>query len=194
MKTTIIDYGAGNVKSVAFACERLGITPTLSNDKEVIECSDRIIFPGVGHADFAMQKLHESKLVGVIKNLEQPVLGICLGMQLMCSETEEGNVKGLGIFDVPVVRFQGDLKIPHMGWNLLEDTKGLLKDIEDYVYFVHSYYVPENSYTTAVCNYGLQFSAALQKDNFYACQFHPEKSGSPGNEILKRFLIEDLKS
>lgn len=194
MKTTIIDYGAGNVKSVAFACERLGITPTLSNDKEVIEGSDRIIFPGVGHADFAMQKLHESKLVEVIKNLEQPVLGICLGMQLMCRETEEGNVNGLGIFDVPVVRFQGDLKIPHMGWNLLEDTKGLLKDIEDYVYFVHSYYVPENSYTTAVCNYGLKFSAALQKDNFYACQFHPEKSGSPGNEILKRFLIEDLKS
>lgn len=194
MKTTIIDYGAGNVKSVAFACERLGITPTLSNDKEVIEGSDRIIFPGVGHADFAMQKLHESKLVEVIKNLEQPVLGICLGMQLMCRETEEGNVNGLGIFDVPVVRFQGDLKIPHMGWNLLEDTKGLLKDIEDYVYFVHSYYVPENSYTTATCNYGLKFSAALQKDNFYACQFHPEKSGSPGNEILKRFLIEDLKS
>jgi glutamine amidotransferase len=192
MKTIIIDYGAGNVKSVAFACERLGITPVLSNNEDIIRSADRVIFPGVGHADYAMQKLHESNLVNVVKSLKQPVLGICLGMQLMCRETEEGNVKGLGIFNEKVLRFKGDEKIPHMGWNLLEDTSGLLKGINEYVYFVHSYYVPQCSSTIASCNYGIRFSAALQKDNFYACQFHPEKSGSPGNEILKRFLKEEV--
>lgn len=193
MKTTIIDYGAGNVKSVAFACERLGINPVLSNDENVIRSSDRVIFPGVGHADYAMQKLRENNLVKVIKNLKQPVLGICLGMQLMCNETEEGNTKGLGIFEDSVLRFKVYEKIPHMGWNLLGNTKGLLKDINEYVYFVHSYYVPESKNSIATCQYGIPFSAALQKDNFYACQFHPEKSGKSGNKILERFLAKDLK-
>lgn len=193
MKTTIIDYGAGNVKSVAFACERLGINPVLSNDENVIRSSDRVIFPGVGHADYAMQKLRENNLVEVIKNLKQPVLGICLGMQLMCNETEEGNTKGLGIFEDSVLRFKVYEKIPHMGWNLLGNTKGLLKDINEYVYFVHSYYVPESKNSIATCQYGIPFSAALQKDNFYACQFHPEKSGKSGNKILERFLAKDLK-
>jgi glutamine amidotransferase len=192
MKTTIIDYGAGNVKSVAFACERLGIHPTLSSDEDVIRSSDRVIFPGVGHADYAMRKLHENNLVSVIKDLKQPVLGICLGMQLMCSQTEEGNTTGLGIFEDTVLRFKLDEKIPHMGWNLLEKTQGLLKDMDEYVYFVHSYYVPESKNSIAICHYGIPFSAALQKDNFYACQFHPEKSGKPGSKILERFLAKDL--
>lgn len=188
MKTTIIDYGAGNVQSVTFALERLGITPTLSNDADIICASDRVIFPGVGHADYAMQQLKETGLIPVIQQLKQPVLGICLGMQLMCNHTEEGNIEGLGIFDVPVLRFQQVEKIPHMGWNKLKATKGLLSGIDDYVYFVHSYYIPDNVHSIATCEYGIEFSAALQRDNFFACQFHPEKSGSPGSEILHRFL------
>jgi glutamine amidotransferase len=188
MKTTIIDYGAGNVQSVAFALERLGVTPILSNDSDIINASDRVIFPGVGHADYAIQQLKKTGLIPVIQQLKQPVLGICLGMQLMCNHTEEGNIDGLCIFDVPVLRFQQAEKIPHMGWNKLKATKGLLSGIDEYVYFVHSYYVPDNSNSIATCEYGIEFSAALQRDNFFACQFHPEKSGSPGNEILHRFL------
>ena len=187
-KTVIIDYGAGNVKSVAFACERLGINPVLSKDAKVIQEADRVIFPGVGHADYAMQQLKESNLVEVIKELNQPVLGICLGMQLMCDYTEEGNVKGLGIFNVPVVRFADNLKVPHMGWNSLQNSNGLLANLEEQVYFVHSYYVPLCNQTMASCDYHGLFSAALIKDNFFGCQFHPEKSGSVGEEVLKRFL------
>jgi glutamine amidotransferase len=187
--TTIIDYGAGNVKSVSFALERLGIQPKLSSNAEEIQSSDYVIFPGVGHADYAMQQLHEKGLVEVIKNLKQPVLGICLGMQLMCDYTEEGNVKGLGIFDVPVVRFPENLKVPHMGWNSLHQTTGLLADLEEQVYFVHSYYAPLCQDTMATCDYHGKFSAALAKDNFYGCQFHPEKSGPVGEAILKRFLM-----
>jgi imidazole glycerol-phosphate synthase subunit HisH len=187
-KTTIIDYGAGNVKSVSFALERLGIQPKLSANAEEIQSSDYVIFPGVGHADYAMQQLHDKGLVEVIQNLKQPVLGICLGMQLMCDYTEEGNVKGLGIFDVPVVRFAENLKVPHMGWNNLQKTSKLLDNLEEQVYFVHSYYAPTCEDTMATCNYHGLFSAALAKDNFYGCQFHPEKSGPVGEEILKRFL------
>ena len=187
-KTTIIDYGAGNVKSVSFALERLGIQPKLSANAEEIQSSDYVIFPGVGHADYAMQQLHDKGLVEVIKNLKQPVLGICLGMQLMCDYTEEGNVKGLGIFDVPVVRFAENLKVPHMGWNSLQQTSKLLVNLEEQVYFVHSYYAPVCEDTMATCDYHGLFSASLAKDNFYGCQFHPEKSGPVGEEILKRFL------
>ncbi len=187
-KVTIIDYGAGNVKSVAFACERLGFQTELTNDKDKITSAEKVIFPGVGHADYAMQQLKKNNLIDVIKNLKQPTIGVCLGMQLMCAHTEEGNIDGLGIFDLPVKAFSDKLKVPHMGWNKLEETKGLLSDLEEYVYFVHSYFVPENEYSIANCNYGTRFSAALQKDNFYACQFHPEKSGKIGEEILKRFL------
>lgn len=187
-KTTIIDYGAGNVKSVSFALERLGIQPKLSADIDEINASDYVIFPGVGHADYAMQQLHDKGLVEVIKSLKQPVLGICLGMQLMCRFSEEGSTNGLGIFDVDVVRFSEDLKVPHMGWNCLHQTSGLLADLEEQVYFVHSYYVPECPEAMALCDYHGNFSAALVKDNFFGCQFHPEKSGPVGEEILKRFL------
>jgi imidazole glycerol-phosphate synthase subunit HisH len=187
-KTTIIDYGAGNVKSVSFALERLGINPVLSNDPDEIRTSDYVIFPGVGHAKTAMEALQKNNLVDLIPALTQPVLGVCLGMQLMCRFSEEGNTPGLGIFDADVIRFDEHLKVPHMGWNTLIEGRELLQGIEDQVYFVHSYYVPECSETMAVCDYHGRFSAALVKDNFYGCQFHPEKSGNAGAEILKRFL------
>lgn len=187
-KTTIIDYGAGNVKSVSFALERLGINPVLSNDPDEIRTSDYVIFPGVGHAKTAMEALHKNNLVDLIPALTQPVLGVCLGMQLMCRFSEEGNTPGLGIFDADVIRFDENLKVPHMGWNTLIEGRELLQGIEEQVYFVHSYYVPECPETMAVCDYHGRFSAALVKENFYGCQFHPEKSGNAGAEILKRFL------
>lgn len=187
-KVVIIDYGAGNLFSVKAALERLGVDPICAKDKKVIESADLVVFPGVGHAKTAMEQLKNSDLIEVIKGLKQPVLGVCLGMQLMCAHTEEGDVDGLGIFDVPVKLFTDVPKIPHMGWNNLLDSKGFLKGISEDVYFVHSYYVPLTKYTIANCNYGADFSAALQKDNFYACQFHPEKSGEIGQQILKRFL------
>jgi glutamine amidotransferase len=189
MKLVIIDYGAGNVFSVKSAFERLGITVSISSNKEEITTADRVVFPGVGHASAAMEKLKSTGLDKLIPRLTQPVLGVCLGMQLMCELTEEGNEKGLGIFDgLKVLRFNHALNIPHMGWNNLMDSEGFLENITKDVYFVHSYYVPISSYTIASCQYGIEFSAALQKDNFYACQFHPEKSGKVGEEILKRFL------
>ena len=189
MKLAIIDYGAGNVFSVKSAFERLGIQVGISSNKEEIISADRVVFPGVGHAQAAMDKLRLTGLETLIPQLKQPVLGICLGMQLMCEKTEEGMEKGLGIFeDVKVVRFDHDMKIPHMGWNNLLGSTGFLQNISEDVYFVHSYYASISPYTVATCQYGLEFSAALQKNNFYACQFHPEKSGKVGQEILKRFL------
>ena len=189
MKLVIIDYGAGNVFSVKSAFERLGITVSISSNKEEITTADRVVFPGVGHASAAMEKLRSTGLDKIIPHLTQPVLGVCLGMQLMCDLTEEGNEKGLGIFEgVKVNRFTHELNIPHMGWNNLLDSAGFLEYISEDVYFVHSYFVPISSYTIASCHYGIEFSAALQKDKFYACQFHPEKSGKVGEEILKRFL------
>lgn len=184
----IIDYGAGNVKSVNFAFQRLGFEPILSYDPEIIRKADYVVFPGVGHARSAMGNLKAKNLVGVIRELKQPVLGVCLGMQLMCRYSQEGDVEGIGIFDVDVVRFEDQLKVPHMGWNDLMDGKSLLKAISGQAYFVHSYYVPQNEKTIATCDYGITFSAALSKDNFYGCQFHPEKSGEVGERILKRFL------
>jgi glutamine amidotransferase len=189
MKLTIIDYGAGNVFSVASAFRRLGIEPTLSSDEAEIRSSDRVFFPGVGHAAPAMERLKQSGLDLVIPQLTQPVMGICLGMQLMCASSEEGNTQGLNIFeDVSVVRFNEACKIPHMGWNSIENSKGLLNELNSDLYFVHSYYAPISQYTTASCTYELPFSAALEKQNFIGCQFHPEKSGKAGEEILKRFL------
>lgn len=189
MKLTIIDYGAGNVFSVQSAFERLGIDSNLSSDIDEISTSDFVIFPGVGHAEEAMKQLIQHKLNEVIPKLKQPVLGICLGMQLMCDFTEEGNTKALGIFDeIKVEKFSDDLNVPHMGWNNLEKSKGFLSEMEDDVYFVHSYFAPICKYTVAVCNYSVPFSAALQKSNFYACQFHPEKSGVVGEQILNNFL------
>ncbi|PXY02958.1 imidazole glycerol phosphate synthase subunit HisH [Marinifilum breve] len=187
----IIDYDAGNIQSVKYAFERLGITPIVSKDKEVIRNADKVIFPGVGEASWAMNSLKENDLIDLIPDLKQPVLGICLGMQLMCESTEEGHSKGLGIFPVKVMRFTNEMKVPHMGWNQLGDLKGgLLNGIQpsEFTYFVHSYYVPVIEETIASCDYILPFSAALQKDNFYACQFHPEKSGDVGVKILENFI------
>ena len=187
----IINYDAGNIQSVKYAFERLGITPVVSGNKEVIRNADKVIFPGVGEASWAMNSLKKNDLIDLIPDLKQPVLGICLGMQLMCESTEEGETKALGIFPVQVKRFTNEKKVPHMGWNQLEDLKGdLLTGIDpnEYAYFVHSFYVPVIKETIASCDYILPFSAALQKDNFYACQFHPEKSGAVGVKILENFI------
>lgn len=193
MKLAIINYGAGNIFSVKSAFERLGIEPIISSDSAEIKSADLVVFPGVGHAASAMQQLRESQLDRLIPNLIQPVLGICLGMQLMCESSEEGDTQGLSIFDsVKVQRFDNQLKVPHMGWNELINSKGLLAEIADPVYFVHSYYAPLCHYTIAETNYPVPFSAALQKDNFIGCQFHPEKSGPVGEAILKRFLLNEL--
>lgn len=192
-KITIIDYGAGNVKSVSFAIERLGYSPVISADPKVIQSSEYVIFPGVGHAKSAMNALKKSGLDQLIPTLKQPVLGICLGMQLMCRFSAEGNTNGLGIFDVDVLRFPNEFKVPHMGWNTLTDTSSLLQNIHEQMYFVHSYYVPKCAETMGYCEYHLTFSAALVKDNFYGCQFHPEKSGVFGAEILNRFLELPVK-
>jgi glutamine amidotransferase len=189
MKLVIIDYGAGNVFSVKSAFKRLGVDAILTRDKNEILSADRVVFPGVGHAAAALKQLRESKLDTFIPALQQPVLGVCLGMQLMCEQTEEGNEKCLGIFDgVSVKRFEGNLKIPHMGWNSLKETSKKMEGLTEDVYFVHSYYAPVNSYTVAVCEYVQPFSASMEKNNFFACQFHPEKSGTAGELILKRFL------
>lgn len=194
MKVAIVKYNAGNVCSVDYALRRLGVEACLTADAEELQKADKVIFPGVGEAGTTMAYLRASGLDGVIRSLRQPVLGICLGMQLMCSHSEEGNAQGLGIFDVDVRRFQPrqhEDKIPHMGWNTLSDLKGSLFEglgEEEYVYFVHSYFVPVCEGTAAVTHYIHPFSAALQKDNFYATQFHPEKSGRVGEQILRNFL------
>ena len=174
--------------------KRLGVTPIITADPELLNKADKVIFPGVGEAFTTMEYLREHKLDQVILNLKQPVLGICLGMQLMCMRSEEGNADCLGIFPTEVKRFiprKHEDKVPHMGWNTLTNVKsGLFNErLENkFVYFVHSYYVPVNEYTAATTDYILPFSAALHKDNFYATQFHPEKSGSVGEVILKNFL------
>jgi len=190
-KIAIIDYGAGNVQSVKFALERLGQDSFLTNDIDSIKNAKKVIFPGVGEAQSAMNALKSLGLDKVIPELKQPFLGICLGMQLMCESSEEGNAKALGIFPIKVKRFQVDLKIPQIGWNNIWSLKtNLFKGITEksYMYFVHSYYIPENEFSIANSDYGINFSAAINKDNFYACQFHPEKSGNIGQEILKNFL------
>jgi glutamine amidotransferase len=191
MKITIIDYGAGNVKSVQFALERLGYVSICSNDPILIQEADKVIFPGVGEASFAMEQLQNSGLDKIIPVLKQPVLGVCLGMQLMCNYSEEGNSQGLDIFPLKVVQFNNELKVPHMGWNTINKFQSVLFNSinnDSYVYFVHSYYVPVSEYSIAQSNYGVDYSAAIEKDNFYACQFHPEKSGRVGEQILKNFL------
>ena len=191
MNIVIVDYGAGNIQSVLFALERLGLTAILSADPEVIKAADKDIFPGVDHAQTAMEKLKKSGIDLLLPNLKQAVLGICLGMQLMCEESEEGDTKGLGIFKGKVRAFNDTLKVPQIGWNTISDLKGpLFKDIleESYIYMVHSYYVPLCENTIGSCQYGLTYSAALSRDNFYGTQFHPEKSSQVGNQILKNFL------
>jgi len=192
MNIIIINYGAGNIQSIKFAMKRLGYDAQLSNDADEIRNADKVIFPGVGEASSAMTKLWESGLHDFIPSLIQPVLGICLGMQLMCNFSEEGNTEGLGIFDVPVLKFDTKtVKVPQIGWNQISNLKSdLFTDIteDEYIYLVHSFYAPICSDTIAYTNYGIPYSAALQQNNFYGTQFHPEKSGDVGEEILKNFL------
>ena len=191
MKIVIINYGAGNIQSIMFAIERLGFKAVLSDDPNEISSADKVIFPGVGEASSAMFKLRESGLDSLIPSLKQPVLGICLGMQLMCNSTEEGNTKGLGIFDVDVVKFSNKVKVPQMGWNQIYDLKSdLFKGISEneFMYLVHSFYAPNCTESIAKTNYDLEYASALQKDNFYGTQFHPEKSGDVGEKILGNFL------
>lgn len=187
----IINYGAGNIKSIQFAFKRLGIDAILTNNVEEIKSADKVIFPGVGEASSAMKMLRESGLDKVIPTLKQPVLGICLGMQLMCTSSEEGNTKGLGIFNVDVKRFSNEVKVPQMGWNVIRDLKSdLFKDIKEkeYMYLVHSFYAPKCDEMIAKTDYEVEYASALQKDNFYGVQFHPEKSGTIGSKILENFL------
>ena len=197
MKIAIINYGAGNIQSILFAIERLGYTAVLTNNPDEIQQADKVIFPGVGEASYAMQKLKESGLDSLIPTLKQPVLGICLGMQLMCNHSEEGNTDGLGIFDANVIRFSNNVKVPQMGWNQIYNLKSsLFQGINDneYMYLVHSYYVPNCKEAIAITNYDLEYASALQKNNFYGTQFHPEKSGDVGEQILANFLkIKRLK-
>lgn len=191
MKLVIIDYGAGNIKSIQFAFKRLGIDAVLTDDPEQIKNADKVIFPGVGEASSAMGKLKDSGLDTLIPRLTQPVLGICLGMQLMCENCEEGATKGLGIFEVDVLRFSNAVKVPQIGWNQISNLSSpLFKGIKEleYQYFVHSYYVPDTRQQIASCYYELNYAAALQHDNFYGVQFHPEKSGKAGELILKNFI------
>ncbi|WP_282160660.1 imidazole glycerol phosphate synthase subunit HisH [Ulvibacterium marinum] len=191
MKIVIINYGAGNIQSIRFAIQRLGYEAILSNDSKDIQAADKVIFPGVGEASSAMKKLRASGLDNLIPNLKQPVLGICLGMQLMCNSSEEGNTEGLGIFDVDVVRFSNKVKVPQIGWNEISDFKSDLFDgigEKEYIYLVHSYYAPICDYTIAVSEYEMNYSAALGRANFYGTQFHPEKSSDGGERILQNFL------
>ena len=191
MKIAIIDYGAGNVQSVLFALERLGFVGIVTNDWITIKSADKVIFPGVGEASSAMKMLQESGLDVLIPTLKQPVLGICLGMQLMCKHSEEGNTNGLGIFDVNVVKFSNEVKVPQMGWNTIYNLKTpLFEGIKEneFMYLVHSYYASLSENTIATTNYELEYSTALQRENFFGVQFHPEKSGIFGEQILKNFL------
>jgi glutamine amidotransferase len=192
MKLAVIKYNAGNIQSVSFALERLGIDFSITDNAEGISNADKVIFPGVGEASTTMQYLRETKLDRVILSLKQPVLGICLGMQLMCRHSEENDTPCLGIFDEQVKRFkpEGGMKVPHMGWNELTLSNGWLDPRlqHQHVYFVHSYYVPVNNNTSAITQYINPFSAAMRKDNFYAVQFHPEKSAAAGELVLKSFL------
>ena len=191
MNIAIVKYNAGNIQSVKYALERLGVNAILTDKPEELYKADKVIFPGVGEASSAMAYLRKHSLDEVLVQLKQPFLGICFGMQLMCKHSEEGNVDCLGIFDVLVKRFPAKGKIPHMGWNTISDFKStLLKGIteESFMYFVHSYYAEVNAHTNATCDYILPFSAGIEKDNFFAFQFHPEKSGDIGALILKNFL------
>ena len=191
MKIVIINYGAGNIQSIMFAIERLGYTAVLSSNPDEIKVADKIIFPGVGEASSAMKKLKESGLDTLVPTLKQPVLGICLGMQLMCNSSEEGNTKGLGIFDVDVVKFSSKVKVPQMGWNTIYKLKSdLFSGIaeNEYMYLVHSFYAPLCAETIATTHYELEYSSALENENFYGTQFHPEKSGDIGEHILNNFL------
>ena len=196
MKVAVVKYNAGNIQSVMNALRRVGVDPVLTDNPVELRKADRVIFPGQGEASHAMEYLQTHGLDQVIKSLTQPVLGICIGQQLMCEHSEEGNVDCLGIFPAQVLRFhpqKHEQKVPHMGWNQLENVQDpLLEGINEgaFVYFVHSFYVPTTDYTIATTNHILSFSSAMRKGNFMATQFHPEKSGSVGEHILTNFLGE----
>lgn len=197
MKLVIIKYNAGNIQSVLYALERIGAEAIVTDDESLIKSADKVIFPGVGEASTAMNYLKERGLDNIIKNLTQPVLGICLGMQLMCAYSEENNTTCLGIFDEQVKKFdpdienQTELKVPQIGWNTIYDLKTpLFKGLHEnsYCYFVHGYYAAKGEHTIATTDYVLPYSAALNRDNFYGVQFHPEKSAAVGEQILKNFI------
>ena len=196
MNVAIVKYNAGNIYSIVNALRRMGIEPTLTDDAELLKKADKVLFPGQGHAGKAMDYLRARRLDEVIKDLKQPVFGICVGQQLLCNHSEEGDTSCIGIFDAEVKRFQPqrhEEKVPCMGWNQLFNLKsplyaGFDNSPNPYVYFVHSYYVPVCEETIATADYILPYSASMHKDNFYACQFHPEKSGKVGEQILKNFL------
>lgn len=198
MKVAIVKYNAGNVQSVIYALNRLGIEPVYTDDHNELITADKVIFPGVGEASSSMNYLRSRGLDKEIRALKQPVLGICIGQQLLCEHSEEGNASCVGVFPVDVVKFNNtnqegtEFKVPHMGWNKLENMQGPLFEGLDkdhsFVYYVHSFYAPVNKYTIAESNYVNPFSAALQKDNFYSLQFHPEKSGEVGAKILENFI------
>jgi glutamine amidotransferase len=191
MKIFILNYGSGNIQSIQFALNRLGVEGVLSNNYEEILSADKVIFPGVGEASSAMKRLKESGLDKLIPQLKQPVLGICLGMQLMCAYSEEGNTEGLGIFDDNVMKFTPKVKVPQMGWNTIYNLKSdLFNGISEneFMYLVHSFYVPNSENSIALTNYEVEYCSALQKNNFYGVQFHPEKSGKFGEQILSNFL------
>ena len=188
---TIVKYNAGNIQSVKNAVERLGFPCVVTDDEMILKSAEKVIFPGVGEASSAMKYLKERKLDEVIKNLKQPVLGICLGQQLMCNFSEENDTECLGIFDVNVKKFEAKEKVPHMGWNNLSNRNselfnGIANDVD--FYFVHSFYAELGASTTSICDYIQPFSASMQKDNFYATQFHPEKSSKIGEQLLLNFL------
>lgn len=194
MEIAIVKYNAGNIYSVVNALKRMGIDPVLTDDVELLKKADRVLFPGQGHAAEAMDYLKSHRLDEVIRDLKQPVFGICVGQQLLCKHSEEGDVDCIGIFDAEVKRFQPEKhedKVPCMGWNKLYDLKSPLManlGTDPYVYFVHSYYVPLCEETIATADYVLPYSASMHKNNFYTCQFHPEKSGKVGEQILENFL------
>lgn len=191
MNVAVIKYNAGNIHSVRLALRRLGVAPLVTDDIQVLKSADKVIFPGVGEASSAMEYILDKGIAGLLPQLTQPVLGICLGLQLMCRKSEENASRCLGIFNTVVRRFPAKDKVPHMGWNRIRNLKGeLFKNVSAgaFVYFVHSYYAELDPLTVATTDYILPFSAAMQRDNFYAVQFHPEKSGAVGEQILRNFL------
>ncbi|MEE2604810.1 MAG: imidazole glycerol phosphate synthase subunit HisH [Bacteroidota bacterium] len=194
MNVAIVDYGVGNIKSIQHSLDRIGVNHTYTMDKEEIISAEKVVFPGVGDASYAMKQLKNQNLDKLIPNLKQPFLGICLGMQLMCNYSEEGDTSCLGIINTSVKKFNSNNnKIPQIGWNNIKNLKtNLFKGINEneFMYFVHTYFVPKSTYTISESSYGLNYSSAINKDNFYGTQFHPEKSGLIGEKIIKNFISE----
>ena len=194
MEVAIVNYDVGNIKSIEHCLKRLGVSYKYTSDPQKILSANKVIFPGVGDASYAMKKLKSQNLDKIIPDIKQPLLGICLGMQLMCDSSEEGSTQCLGIIDLNVKKFDStNVKVPQIGWNNINQLKSnIFKGIDDkeFVYMVHSYYVPESIYTISTSHYGIKYSSAINKNNFYGAQFHPEKSGLVGEKIMKNFIKE----